>query len=126
MWRTPSQTKVPAAANREREIAAGVVERWFETKQPVQSEVPTTSRLHLLVRSPDQLEAAIELRPDSITLEEVIAAPASDGGTLDDIAAGQTRAIASDLLAGFAAVAALAALASRMGIPFPDTTPIGG
>ena len=36
-------------------------------------------------------------------LEAVIAAPASDSGTLEDIAAGQSRAIAGDLLAGFAA-----------------------
>ncbi len=35
-------------------------------------------------------------------LEDIIPAPASDSATLEDIAAGQTRAMAGDLLAGFA------------------------
>ena len=35
-------------------------------------------------------------------LEAVIPAPASDGDTLRDIAAGQAQAMAGDLLAGFA------------------------
>ncbi len=36
---------------------------------PTLSVIPTEPELHLLVRTPDQLEAAIEIRPQSITLD---------------------------------------------------------
>ncbi len=45
-----------------------------DAEQPVEAESaseqsPRNARLHLLVRTPAQLEAAIELRPDSVTLD---------------------------------------------------------
>ena len=54
-----------------RTVNRGVVDQWFSNRSPANANVHSVdqAKLHLLVRTSGQLEAAIAVRPQSITLD---------------------------------------------------------
>ncbi len=60
---------VPRGNDVNEPLAALVAAKDAARREPPAAEIPAEAELHLLVRTPEQLEAAIELAPASITLD---------------------------------------------------------